>query len=279
MKRAFTLIELLVVIAIIAILAAILFPVFAQAREAAKKTQCISNSKQIGLATMMYLNDNEDCYPAWAALQPPINGGNTSFTAPDAQVMPYVKNLQIFTCPIDNTPRMAPAAVLFQDGKFRTLAIKRSYQYTGNINTVEKSGFDKNTGVNEWIGVTPGDWKYRGRNGSELDEPSNTIPWLEVWPITQNDPYVGGIWGSGFIDCDVYKLAGRKYPAAGPADQLPPGCNTTNLLAAKPTVGHMRTQTITVFSDGHVKPMRWYELRKNDFFLFKAAKPSTVFNP
>lgn len=279
MKRAFTLIELLVVIAIIAILAAILFPVFAQAREAAKKTQCLSNAKQIGLATMMYVNDNEDCYPAWAAKQPPINGGNTNFTAPDAQIMPYVKNNHIFTCPIDNTPRMSPNSVLFQDGKYRTMAIKRSYQYTGNINTVERNGFDRNTGVNEWVGVTPGDWIYRGGNGSELDEPASTIPWLEVWPITQNDPYVGGIWGSGFIDCDVYKLAGRKYPSTSPADSLPPGCTSTNLLSAKVTIGHMRTQTVTIFSDGHAKALLWGELRKNDFFLFKSKKPTQVFNP
>lgn len=62
-KRAFTLIELLVVIAIIAILAAILFPVFAQAKEAAKKTQTLSNQKQMGTATAIYLGDNDDTFP------------------------------------------------------------------------------------------------------------------------------------------------------------------------------------------------------------------------
>ena len=66
MKKAFTLIELLVVIAIIAILAAILFPVFAQAKEAAKKTACLSNTKQIGLALLMYGTDNDDGYPTWS---------------------------------------------------------------------------------------------------------------------------------------------------------------------------------------------------------------------
>ena len=63
MKRAFTLIELLVVVAIIAILAAILFPVFAQAKEAAKKSVCVSNEKQIGLAILLYSNDFEDTAP------------------------------------------------------------------------------------------------------------------------------------------------------------------------------------------------------------------------
>ena len=63
MKKAFTLIELLVVIAIIAILAAILFPVFAQAREKARQTSCLSNLKQIGLGLMMYTQDYDETYP------------------------------------------------------------------------------------------------------------------------------------------------------------------------------------------------------------------------
>jgi prepilin-type N-terminal cleavage/methylation domain-containing protein len=63
LRSAFTLIELLVVIAIIAILAAILFPVFAQAKEAAKKTACLSNLKNIGLAMNLYLSDSDDLYP------------------------------------------------------------------------------------------------------------------------------------------------------------------------------------------------------------------------
>jgi prepilin-type N-terminal cleavage/methylation domain-containing protein len=72
-RKAFTLIELLVVIAIIAILAAILFPVFAQAKVAAKKTQAISNFKQIGTATQIYLSDYDDSFPSAYAYNGPAN--------------------------------------------------------------------------------------------------------------------------------------------------------------------------------------------------------------
>jgi prepilin-type N-terminal cleavage/methylation domain-containing protein len=74
-KRAFTLIELLVVIAIIAILAAILFPVFAQAKEAAKKTAALSNTKQMGTALNMYLSDSDDRFPLGYRFTPAGNGG------------------------------------------------------------------------------------------------------------------------------------------------------------------------------------------------------------
>jgi prepilin-type N-terminal cleavage/methylation domain-containing protein len=93
-NQAFTLIELLVVIAIIAILAAILFPVFAQAKEAAKKTADISNSKQLNTGVQIYLSDYDDLFPmlrngvpAWSAnvTGPQVNSGHIA-------VNPYVKN-------------------------------------------------------------------------------------------------------------------------------------------------------------------------------------------
>ncbi len=89
MRKAFTLIELLVVIAIIAILAAILFPVFAQAKAAAKKTACLSNAKNIGTASMIYSSDNDDLFPSV------YDGGSGG--DPIVTLYPYIKNLQIWT--------------------------------------------------------------------------------------------------------------------------------------------------------------------------------------
>ena len=92
-KKGFTLIELLVVIAIIAILAAILFPVFTKAREKARQTSCLSNLKQLGLAVQMYATDWE-AYPT---------SSSPSSTSPRTRwadyIYPYVKSTQMFTCP------------------------------------------------------------------------------------------------------------------------------------------------------------------------------------
>ncbi len=99
--RGFTLIELLVVIAIIAILAAILFPVFASAREKARQTSCLSNGKQLGLALLQYVQDYDETYFATAY------GGNDSDPAKEMfwtdLIQPYVKSKAIFNCPSNGT--------------------------------------------------------------------------------------------------------------------------------------------------------------------------------
>src|SRR5271165_4113914 len=123
MKKAFTLIELLVVIAIIAILAAILFPVFAQAKEAAKATACLSNLKQIGLAMVMYQNDNEDTQVQallsdfFGQVQPAFPLGtygsslglttiNTTWTN---TLQPYMKSTGVLFCPSFSEAALAKA--------------------------------------------------------------------------------------------------------------------------------------------------------------------------
>jgi len=100
-RSAFTLIELLVVIAIIAILAAILFPVFAQAREKARQTSCLSNTKQLGLGVLMYTQDYDETYPlaireSWA--------NSWAITT-----QPYIKNYDVYRCPSDGETRVQAA--------------------------------------------------------------------------------------------------------------------------------------------------------------------------
>ncbi len=90
----FTLIELLVVIAIIAILAAILFPVFARARENARRASCLSNTKQLGLAALQYTQDYDEKLP------PSYNSGTGQIWS--SMIMPYVKSNQLFFCPSDS---------------------------------------------------------------------------------------------------------------------------------------------------------------------------------
>lgn len=105
MKRnGFTLIELLVVIAIIAILAAILFPVFAQARAAARKTQCLSNLRQLGTGITMYTDDYDEVFPELAAggcwgYADPANFAGSPNALWSRLIYPYVKNKGVFVCP------------------------------------------------------------------------------------------------------------------------------------------------------------------------------------
>jgi len=102
-KRAFTLIELLVVIAIIAILAAILFPVFAQAKFAAKKTVDLSNAKQIGLCTKLYLADADDTMPIFYAYNSdPTIYSPAAHHGTELLLLPYSKSQEIFKSPLDN---------------------------------------------------------------------------------------------------------------------------------------------------------------------------------
>jgi len=171
-KRAFTLIELLVVIAIISILAAILFPAFARARENARKASCMSNLKQIGLAALMYTQDYDERFPM-ARLY--FGTG-----APDLKwydlLQPYAKSMQVFVC-----PSAGPA--------YGNSSYGWNISGTGHKNDWSGSGFGYIPAQPE----TPGN--VLGVPQSLIQEPASTI--LAADP-SSNGNGVNGIYAVGY---------------------------------------------------------------------------------
>lgn len=166
-RRGFTLIELLVVIAIIAILAAILFPVFARAREKARQSSCLSNLKQIGLATMMYVQDYDERFPPSLHLT----------TVPVHQryfyqlLHPYMTNYQIWLCP--------------SIGGFAT------------ITKPDNSGtFTVNYGANRMV-LHVVSWSGAPPSAAEILYPAETLI------IADSDHARGGAYGT----CNAWRLA------------------------------------------------------------------------
>jgi len=166
-KRAFTLIELLVVIAIIAILAAILFPVFAQVREKARQITCTSNLKQFGLGVLQYAQDNDEAMPIAYKQKYQIGPltsklANVPQAGVHAEIMPYIKSADLFKCPDDGGFELTganpdPVPAVLADGSGISSASYRdvygsSYKFTHENfsnplpagNTI--TGYSPNTG-------------------------------------------------------------------------------------------------------------------------------------
>jgi prepilin-type N-terminal cleavage/methylation domain-containing protein/prepilin-type processing-associated H-X9-DG protein len=150
MRRGFTLIELLVVIAIIAILAGILFPVFAKAREKGRQTACLSNIKQLGMASQMYADDYDGVLPGSC-------GPRTDWNMPGQQcshmeIFPYINNLQIFQCPSSYAQLTGSYLISWQYSPFAG-PIPNSYA----IN-----------------------FAMRGISDAQVKRPTETVHWTEV---------------------------------------------------------------------------------------------------
>lgn len=132
-KGAFTLIELLVVIAIIAILAAILFPVFGRARENARRSSCQSNLKQLGLSFIQYTQDYDEKFPLLRNNGNPDGSGGNGYGGPYIALQPYLKSAQILQCPSENTaPQAATSATPgYSDYNYNLLM---GYDVNSNLN-------------------------------------------------------------------------------------------------------------------------------------------------
>jgi prepilin-type N-terminal cleavage/methylation domain-containing protein/prepilin-type processing-associated H-X9-DG protein len=147
MKRGFTLIELLVVIAIIAILAAILFPVFAQARESARKATCLSNLKEIDLAVQMYVQDYDECMPS------SYTGGMIGEATYYCQ--PYMKSFGILFCP-SRQITFAQAGGDACGAQNNPNCETRRYGYGWNTGTSFPAGYTDTTGSPSKYAATDG---------------------------------------------------------------------------------------------------------------------------
>ena len=198
-QRAFTLIELLVVIAIIAILAAILFPVFAQAKTAAKKTSSLSNMRQIGTALNLYLNDFDDTTPALYYYDP----NNLSLASTQGfyywptLLLPYTKSEEIFLCPADrdDDPILADS-----DGRGRFDKANLLHYYILGANP--SFGYNYrylNTTVNapDPNGGNPSPFHYIGLSLSAIGAPSTTVAYAEATMKDKMRP------GSGMVTTTI----------------------------------------------------------------------------
>jgi prepilin-type N-terminal cleavage/methylation domain-containing protein len=250
-RRAFTLIELLVVIAIIAILAAILFPVFASAKEAAKKTACISNHKQLAMSTIMYMSDSDGTAPIGVGFNRP---SWVLFFVHDL-TSPYRKNKDLLTCP--TYPNSAKGADYTGDGTTYTGSL---FQYIRTrcsscipARTFRYNAYTWNMGV-FGIALDPSPFGFARRywpiNESSIPEPVDTIAYSDGYlPRRYNSTETYGGWvdywfkweiwprhtdgqAFSFMDGHVKYYKHNGFPKGG---RVVPGCTNYFAYSSRPT--------------------------------------------
>jgi len=277
--KGFTLIELLVVIAIIAILAAILFPVFAQAKAAAKKTAALSNVKQNATAVMIYLSDSDDVYAQSAyCLGTPngtvIPGSNCQvFSVYDA-ILPYTKNREIFTDPaepkaIDWTASLTAIGLLPFLGGAPTLATANAYiQFAGmspNFALFEDPAVPPTLGANDPV-----------VGASQVEFVADTTMFYSSKRVRSG--------ANANLDADLVRDPSQS--GVQPALRMAYLSPTSPVSFGKenfPGVARHTGQLVVNFADGHAKSFRFnsqigQNLIAPDTFLSGAANLVRVYN-
>lgn len=230
-QAGFTLIELLVVIAIIAILAAVLFPVFAKARDKGRQTACLNNSKQIGTALTLYLDEWEETFPnQWW-----VDGWGEFKATPAIQLMPHLKTTQVFVCPSKGRGAPDPRETGFI-----------SYGFNGLV-------------------MLPGD--IEGNDGTlhSLEDHVATVVVTETGGCTDKTR-TGGSVGSGACDGAWLDTFWQDFSYPKVKQIQHPGNNSnTNHRFQTQHAKHAGTVNV-VYADGHAKNTRPSMLKWGNFW-------------